>query len=101
MESRTIKRGDTLLLSCTRRDGAGNPVVLTGLTITAKVRYRQFSEALTVTPVDPANGGFSLSSTNTATWPVAALKCDVQFISGSVVTSSQTFEIVVEEDVTF
>jgi hypothetical protein len=101
MESRTIKRGDTLLLSCTRRDGAGVPVVLTGMTITAKVRYRSFSEPLTVALVDPANGVFSLSSTNTAAWPVATLKCDVQFVSGTVVTSSQTFAIVVEEDVTF
>jgi hypothetical protein len=101
MESRTIKRGDTLTLSCTRRNGAGVPVVLTGMTITAKVRFRTFQQSLVVTVTDPVTGEFTLSSTTTSTWPVATLRCDVQFIFGSTTTSSQTFLIVVDEDVTF
>ena len=101
METRTHKRGDTFLLAGTRADKSGNPVVITGMTITSKVRRVAYQQALVVTITDPANGAFSLSQADTSTWPIGTLFCDVQFISGSTTVSSETFKIVVEEDVTF
>lgn len=50
MEEINIKRGDTLSKDITRVDLSGNPVDLTGVTITCEVEHANFTAALTVTP---------------------------------------------------
>lgn len=110
----TVKSGDTFSLSCTRVDANGAPVNLTGLTITSKVRnISGFEDDLTVTVTNAAAGQFSLSAlpADTSLWPVSQsvdgtvfrpniLYCDVQYVTGGVTQSSETFDIVVVEDVT-
>lgn len=101
------KTGDTLSLTCTYVDSGGNAVDITGYTIASKVKAVGFEDTLTVTKTDAANGVFTISATATATssWPVTTtsdsrLFCDVQFTLGSVVQSSETFQIIVVQDIT-
>lgn len=101
------KRGDTLSLNCSWKDSTGTAVNLTGYTVESQVRAVNFSDTLVVTVTNAAAGEFTISraAASTALWPVTSsndsrLFCDIQFTTGSVVTSSQTFQIIVVEDIT-
>lgn len=105
-KSITFKRGDTLSITCQRLTAAQAAFNLVGYTVAATVRNGGFSQALTVSMTSPSTGQFTLSQTaaNTALWPVSdddesEMLCDVQFTSGSV-ESTETFKIVVQEDIT-
>jgi hypothetical protein len=106
-QSINFKRGDTFSLTCTRKDGSGSPINLTGYTITSTAKVgTSFSDVLTVTIINAAAGIFTLTETaaNTATWPISSdasiMYCDVQFVLSGVVKSSETFIINVIEDIT-
>lgn len=101
------KRGDTFSLTCTWTDSLGTAINLTGYTFKSQVRATSFVDTLTVTVTDAANGVFTIAATATATanWPVtdslsSKLFCDIQFTNGTTVTSTETFQIVVVEDIT-
>lgn len=105
-KSINFKRGDTLSMTCQRLTAALAPFNLVGYTIAARVRNGAFSQALTVNITAPSTGNFTLSQTaaNTALWPISndddsTMYCDIQFTSGSV-ESTETFKIVVQEDIT-
>lgn len=105
-KSINFKRGDTLYLACQRLTAALAAFNLAGYSILATVRNGGFSQSLTVSITSPATGQFTLSQTaaNTALWPVSdnddsVMYCDIQFTSGSV-ESTETFKIVVQEDIT-
>ena len=80
-------------------------VDITGWTIRSMVRKgRTFTAELTVTVIDATLGQFSIAATPTLTetWRVATHTCDVQFdIPATGRTTSQSFDIVVCEDVTY
>lgn len=105
-KSINFKRGDTLSMTCQRLTAAAAAFNLVGYTMAATVRNGGFSQALTVTVTDASLGQFTLSqtATNTALWPISddddsVMYCDIQFTSGSV-ESTETFKIVVREDIT-
>lgn len=105
-KSITFKRGDTLSMSCQRLTAAASAFNLTGYTIAAKVRNGNFSESLTVTITNALQGQFTVSqtATNTALWPISddddsVMYCDIQFTSTGV-ESTETFKIIVNEDIT-
>lgn len=105
-KSINFKRGDTLSMTCQRLTAAAAPFNLVGYTVAATVRNGAFNQALTVSVTDPSLGQFTLSqtSTNTALWPVSdddasVMYCDIQFTSGSV-ESTETFKVIVQEDIT-
>lgn len=114
MDNLSIKKGDTFSALCQRVDQNGSPVNLTGYTISSKVKSVDgFSQDLSVVIITPATGQFSISATATATtsWPVCKsidgtptnkniLYCDVQYVNGTTVESSETFALQVFEDVT-
>ncbi len=114
MSNLTVKKGDTFSVLCQRVDADNNPVSVSGYTITSKVNsIGTFTQSLTVTLVDPAQGQFSISATatDTANWPVFQaldgttanmniLYCDVQYSLSPYVESTDTFSIYVIEDVT-
>lgn len=106
MQSIDFKRGDTLSLSCARKDSLGAAVNLTGVTITSSVKMGAFTDTLTVTVTNAAGGLFTLTraAASTALWPVSSdasiMYCDVQFIASGVTRSSDTFIINVIEDIT-
>ena len=109
-----LKTGDDLSIACTRIDSNGDPVDISSYTVTADVKTTYgFNEALTVTVTDAATGQFTLSALAAATadWPIYIamdeaktsrniLYCDVQYVAGGVVDSSETFEIWVHDDIT-
>jgi hypothetical protein len=101
------KRGDTLSLSCQWTDSNNTPINLTGYTITSQVRAVGFVDDLTIVITSAVSGQFVLSATatDTSTWPVTSSQasrtfCDVQFQVGSDVVSSETFQVIVLEDIT-
>ena len=101
------KKGDTLSYSCSWKDSTGTAINLTGYTIASQVRATGFVGNLTVTITDAVNGLFTLSATatQTATWPVtdgasSRVFCDIQFTLGAVVVSTETFQIIVVQDIT-
>jgi hypothetical protein len=105
-KSINFKRGDTLSMTCQRLTAAAAAFNLVGYTMAATVRNGGFSQALTVTVTNASLGQFTLSqtATNTAVWPISddddsVMYCDIQFTSGSV-ESTETFKIVVREDIT-
>jgi len=105
-KSINFKRGDTLSMTCQRLTAAAAPFSLVGYTIAATVRNGAFNQALTVTVTNASLGQFTLSqtATNTALWPISdddasVMYCDIQFTSASV-ESTETFKIVVQQDIT-
>jgi hypothetical protein len=105
-KSINFKRGDTLSMTCQRLTAAAAAFNLVGYTMAVTVRNGGFSQALTVTVTNASLGQFTLSqtATNTAVWPISddddsVMYCDIQFTSGSV-ESTETFKIVVREDIT-
>lgn len=101
------KRGDTLSLNVTWLDSNNDPVSLTGYTIESQVRAVGFVDDLTVTVTDAVAGEFVISATaiDTTLWPITSSQasrtfCDIQFTIGGIVVSSETFQIVIVEDIT-
>lgn len=101
------KRGDTLSCGCAWKDNAGAAINLTGYTIASQVRATGFVDNLTITVTDAVNGLFTLSATATQTssWPItdgasSRMFCDIQFTVGAVVVSTDTFQIIVVQDIT-
>lgn len=96
------KVGDTFSLACTRTDAAGDAVSLTGVTIAAQLRRGSTAVDLVPAPVDAAAGIFTLTkaAADTASWQLGIWSCDVEFTAGGIVASSETFNVLVEEDVT-
>lgn len=102
MKQIKFKRGDTFTLTCTYKvDGVATSV--TDIDIESQIRSNNGTlvKELTVTK-QVSTGVFLLSATATesALWPTAALKCDVQFSQDGVVRSTQTFDVIVVEDIT-
>ena len=96
-----LKRNDTWLITGTRTDSAGDPVSLSGNTVAAQMKFGDTVITLDATVTDAAAGEYQLEKAASGT-DVALLpyQCDVEFISGSSVASSETFTVVVEEDIT-
>ncbi len=98
-----IKRGDQFSLDVTRLDENGDPVNLTGMTITSQVKNPGFVASLTVAITNAALGQFTLSASAaaTATWPPARLSGDVKYVAGGgIVRRSKTFTILVGKEIT-
>lgn len=103
MEVVNAKQGDTFLLTCTRETAAGAAFDLTGYTIAARVSDGTFTDDLSITITGAALGQFTVEQTaaNTASWPINTfLLCDIEFTLGTLVESTETFRIVILDDVT-
>lgn len=98
-----IKRGDEFSLDITRVDANGNPVDITGQTVTSQVKITGFTTNLTVTVVDAPVGKARLSAPASATalWPIATLSCDVKYDGGGgAIRRSRTFKVRVVQEIT-
>ena len=100
-----FKRGDTWSLDCTYKR-QGTPVSVADISIRSQIRKADYTMVtdLTVTKGDQAKapGTFALTPkvSDTATWPLDKLICDIEFTAGGVVLSTETFTIPVVEEVT-
>jgi len=97
-----FKRGDTFLLACVYKVD-GEPAPIDNLTIASQIR--QANGALVATmaveadDLNPARF-FLTPDTETTTWPLDLLQCDVEITDDEFVRSSQTFFIPVVKDIT-
>jgi hypothetical protein len=102
------KQGATFDKLVTRLDAQGDPVDLTGFTVTSGVHNEDetFTDELTATVEDAANGIVRIThpATETALWPETdydnKLFWDVRYQNGALVVFSETVEIVVEDNIT-
>jgi hypothetical protein len=95
------KRGDTFVAIGTYRDDEGNLVDLStaGISITSAVKANNGAVfPLTVTFLAEL-GKFQVKG-QTSTWPLGKVKWDIQYTQGDIVTSSETVEILIQEDAT-
>lgn len=96
------KRGDTFTITGTRTDSAGDPVDLTGTTITAQMRRYDTVINLTCDTLNAAGGTFTLSADEavTALWSLGQYEVDVQFVEGLDTISTETFLVTILKDIT-
>lgn len=106
------KRGDTLDWDMQAVDVSGNPIDITGMSISCKVKAGDFEDNLDATITDAEAGIFNLyrSASLTELWPISVkaigaklperMFSDVEFTLSGDVTSTETFEILVVEDIT-
>lgn len=98
----TIKRGATLSETISFAT-AGQPTVLTGLTLSAMVRDAEDNLVATLTPAPTATVGQALIYVqDTTAWPEGLLRLDVEAVApNGDKTISDTFGIMVEHAETF
>lgn len=95
----SIKQGDTLQIDGTRTDSAGDPVDISGHTITSQIRKGSLVFDLACEIVVAAAGTFRLSATaaETALWARGTYVHDVQFEASDgfvASTESTTFDVI-------
>jgi hypothetical protein len=100
------KRGATFALACQRLDAEGDAVDLTGKTITSDVLSGPTKYALSVTVDNAVTGEFTLIAADTTAWALTDVQtstvqtfCDIR-IEDSTINISETFEIVVLQEIT-
>ena len=97
-----FKRGDTFILVCVYKVD-DEPASIDGLTISSQIRQANGSLVanMAVEPDIEEVGKFLLTpDTETDTWPLDTLFCDLQIHEGSFIRSTQTFKINVIKDIT-
>lgn len=98
-----VKRGDTLAFIVRRKNADGTP--RTGEASQLKAQMRSGKDvligefAITETPT-PGDYLCQIAATLTQDYIPGTYNCDIQYTEGVVVQSSQTFQIVIEKDVT-
>jgi len=97
-----FKRGDTFILVCVYKvDDV--PTSIDNLTIASQIRQANGSLVanMAVEPDDLNPARFFLTpDTETTTWPLDVLQCDIEITDDEFVRSSQTFFIPVVKDIT-
>jgi hypothetical protein len=102
MNQISFKRGDTLTLSCVYKV---NGVAASLADLDIKSQIRNLSRTLIYefdVIKETQTGAFTLTAPadDTKLFPLSLLFCDVQFTQGDNVRSTQTFNVVVIEDIT-
>ena len=97
-----FKRGDTFILVCVYKvDGV--PTSIDNLTIASQIRQANNTlvATLAVEPDIVETGKFLLTpDTETDTWPLDVLQCDIEITDDGFVRSSETVYIPVVKDIT-
>jgi hypothetical protein len=97
-----FKRGDTFRLVCTYKVD-GQPAAILGKTIASQIRRSNGTLVanMAVEPDDEEPAVFVLTpDTNTATWPLDVLLCDIEITEEGFIKSSETIKIPVVGDIT-
>lgn len=96
------KRGDSITLSCQRKDSAGVAVSLSGVNTLAQIKRGPLSQDFTTEVVAEATGIFLLTLTKelSATLDVGRHRVDIEYSEGANRVSTETFYIDIIEDVT-
>ena len=102
MKQIKFKRGDTFNLYCTYKvDGVATSV--TSIDIDSQIRNKRGNLVATLSDAKQVQTGvFVLKPvvSDTSSWPVDVLQCDIQLSENGVIRSTDTFSIVVLEEIT-
>lgn len=102
MKQIKFKRGDTFSLACTYKVG-GTPSSVSAFDIESQIRNKRglLISTLNATKL-VATGQFTLTpeDSDTSGWPIDVLQCDIQMSEGGTIRSTDTFSIVVVEEIT-
>lgn len=102
MSSVSHKQGDHFEWVVTLTDD-NLAVDITSWSIRAQIRNNDtLIASLTITKTDPTNGVFTASATaaQTDTWAAGSHRCDIEFTDdNSIVLSTNTFEVIILEDI--
>ena len=99
----TIKKGDTLAFIVKRSDKDGNPLTGDAAKLRSQLRNNKdvlIAEMVITETEIPGSYLFQVDATKTATMDVGTYVFDIQYKSGDLVKSSETFQVRVEKDVT-
>ena len=98
----THKRGDTFSAACTYQGADGEPEPLAGYAIACKMRRAALVFAFTVTITDAPTGRYVISATaeQTAALEPGIWRADIEYSIDGAVSSTDTFQIEVIEDIT-
>ena len=96
-----IKRGDTLGFYANLTDTAGEPLTGKAAVLRSQVRT-SFGTLLAELPIteDSETPGRYYLRADTEEWPTGTHLCDIELAEGGVVSSTETFKVLVKEDVT-
>lgn len=101
------KAGDTLVWECEHSDDAGEPVDLLGYSIKCQARSKKkallFEASTTngkIDIYDSDNGYFRIKVDETSEFKPEEYMVDIQYSYSDIVKSSETFKLIVEEDIT-
>ena len=99
---KNFKRGDTMLLTVTYKvNGIASDI--STIDIASQIRNQSglLIASMVVTKL-PEAGQFTLAPTNsdTSNWPLGNLLCDIEFTQSGNIRSTETFGIVVVEEIT-
>ena len=103
------KIGDTFKYTCIYSDADGVGIDLTGSSIDVQAKINAESDVKLfdlsigsgITVTDAVNGEFEMLVDDTTAWEIGIYQCDIQYTDASgVVSSTETFEIEVIQDVT-
>ena len=98
---RPIKRGDTFAFYADIKDAEGSPIEISAQNI--RCQFRDNSDKLVselTTSATDTPGKYLFTEESTGSWPVGILQSDIELTIDGVITSSETFSISVEKDVT-
>lgn len=98
---KTLKRGETFAFYANITDDGGAPVIGLADKLRSQIRTSldELVAELTVTETQ-VPGQYLFEAGPTDTWPVGTLYIDIRKYNGGRITSSPTFRIVVEREVT-
>lgn len=96
----TIKSGNTLAFYIDLADG-DDPIVGASLKLSSQVRSStdKLLADLDITEVEGAPGRYLLRAATDKSW-TSPVFCDIQYADGGVITSTQTFQFIVEKAIT-
>lgn len=98
----THKRGDTFSAACRYLKANGEPEPLDGYSIACTMRRNDLSFDFTVTILDAPQGRFHIGATaaQAAEWQPGVWRADIEYSAAGNVSSTDTFQIEVIEDIT-
>lgn len=96
----TIKSGNTLAFYIDLADG-DDPVIGAEAKLTCQVRNAndRLLATMDISEVVATPGRYLLRTQTESNWPSPVL-CDIQYVDGDIITSTQTFQFVVEKAIT-
>ena len=96
----TIKSGNTLAFYIDLADG-DDPVTGAEAKLSCQVRNSndRLLATMDISKVDATPGRYLLRTQTDKSW-ASPILCDIQYVDGDIITSTQTFQFVVERSIT-